>query len=194
MEGGRILEEYRAADAILTKHENIIRGNNPKARMVLLEGNHCFRIERLIDANPAIEGSLEVEKVLGLNKRRIEWIRSWSKGELFTLGKCAFHHGLYCNDHHAKKTVQRFNRNILYGHTHDIQLFSSHGHTAADVLIGGSLGCLCKVPQKYLRGAPTRWQQAVTVFEFDTATGDFWFNVIRINDHKLVYEGRVYGK
>ena len=89
VEGGRILEKYRVADAILTKHENIIRGNNPEARMVLLEGNHCFRIEHLIDANPAIEGSLEVEKVLDLNKRRIEWIRSWSKGELFALGNCA---------------------------------------------------------------------------------------------------------
>jgi hypothetical protein len=30
VEGGRILEEYRVADAILTKHEKIIRGNNRK--------------------------------------------------------------------------------------------------------------------------------------------------------------------
>ena len=28
VEGGRILEEYKVADAILTKHEKIIRGNN----------------------------------------------------------------------------------------------------------------------------------------------------------------------
>ena len=161
--------------------------------MVYLEGNHSNRIERYIDANPACEGMLEVEKVLNLTKRRIEWVRSWSQGELFELGNCALHHGLYCNDHHAKKMVQRFNRNILYGHTHDVQTYSSHGHTASDVLIGGSLGCLCKIPQKYLKGGPTRWQHCVTVFEFDTVTGEFWFTPIRINDGRLIYNGRVFG-
>lgn len=193
VEGGRILEEYKVADAILTRHEKIIRTNNPQARMIYLEGNHEFRIERLIDANPALEGSLEVEKVLDLNKRRIEWIRSWSKGELFTLGNCAFHHGLYCNDHHAKKMVQRFGKNILYGHVHDQQSYSSHGHPAENVLIGASLGCLCKVPQQYLRGSPTRWVQAITIFEYDTVSGEFWFNVICLCDHKLVFDGEVYG-
>jgi hypothetical protein len=189
VEGGRILEEYRPADAILTKHEKIIRGNNPKAKMVYLEGNHEYRIERLIDAQPALEGSLEIEKVLNLTKRRIEWVRSWSQGQLFTLGNCSFHHGLFCNDHHAKKMVQRFGKNILYGHVHDCQIYSSHSHPA---LIGASLGCLCRIPQKYLRGAPTRWVQAVTVFEYETVTGEFWFTPIRVNNHRLVFDGTIY--
>jgi hypothetical protein len=91
-----------------------------------------------------------------------------------------------------KKMVQRFNRNILYGHVHDQQTYSSHGYNASDVLIGASLGCLCKIPQQYLRGAPTRWVQAITIFEFDTGTGGFWFNPIRLRDHKLVYNGEVF--
>src|SRR5579862_2762600 len=74
VEGGRILEEYRVAEHILTRHEKIIRDNNPAARLVYLEGNHEYRIERLIDANPAMEGVLEVEKVLPLQKLGIEWI------------------------------------------------------------------------------------------------------------------------
>ncbi len=89
--------------------------------------------------------------------------------------------------------VQHFGRNILYGHVHDCQMYSSHGYRASDVLIGASLGCLCKIPQQYLKGAPTRWCHAVTVFEWDTLTGDFWFNVLRLCDHNLVYDGKVYG-
>lgn len=193
VEGGRILEEYKVADKILTRHTDIIRANNPKARVVYLEGNHSYRITRYINANPSLEGMLEVPTVLKLAERNIEWIPSWSEGQLFELGNCAFHHGLYTNDGHSKKMVTRFNRNILYGHTHDIQMYLSHGHRASDVLIGASLGCLCKIPQRYLNGAPTRWVQACTVFEWDTSTGDFTFNVIRINDHKLIYNSEVYG-
>jgi hypothetical protein len=60
VENGRILEEYRCADAILTQHEQIIRKANPKAKMVLLEGNHEYRIERYINAHPELEGMIEV--------------------------------------------------------------------------------------------------------------------------------------
>ena len=125
-------------------------------------------------------------------ERNIQWVQSWGSGELFELGKCTFHHGLYCNDHHAKKMVQRFNRNILYGHCHDLQVYCSHGVPAENVLIGASLGCLCHIPQKYLHGAPTRWVQAVTVFEFEPSTGKFWFNPIRLCNHKLMYNGMVF--
>jgi hypothetical protein len=194
VEGGRILEEYRAADAILTKHEKIIRTNNPSAKMVLLEGNHEYRIQRYSDAHPELEQMLEVPTVLDLAKRRIEWVQSWSKGQLFQLGNCSFHHGLFCNDHHAKKMVQRFGRSILYGHCHDLQVYSSHGYRADNVLIGASLGCLCRIPQQYLRGSPTRWQQAVTVYEYCPSSGEFWFNPIRLHNHRLVFNGERYGK
>ncbi len=83
--------------------------------MVLLEGNHEYRVTRYINAHPELEGLIEVDKVLNLTERRIDWVQSWSKGELFNLGNCSFHHGLFCNDHHAKKMVTRFGRNILYG-------------------------------------------------------------------------------
>jgi hypothetical protein len=142
--------------------------------MVLLEGNHEYRIQRYINAHPELEGMIEVPTVLNLAKRRIEWVQSWSKGELFQLGNCSFHHGLFVNDHHAKKMVQRFGRSVLYGHTHDLQVYSSYGYPADNVLIGASLGCLCRIPQQYLRGSPTRWVQAVTVFEWDTESGNFF--------------------
>jgi hypothetical protein len=159
--------------------------------MIWCEGNHEYRIERLIDEHPVLEGMIEPEIVLRLKERNIEYIKSWSEGKTLRLGKCLFSHGLYCNDAHAKKHVQHFGSSILYGHTHDVQVYSSHAYGFNDAKIGASLGCLC-LPQKYMRGAPTRWVQAVTVFTYDKRTGNFWFEVLRINNHQLIYNGEVF--
>jgi hypothetical protein len=87
--------------------------------------------------------------------------------------------------------VQRFGISVLYGHVHDVQVFSSHGMGTNNTLVGASLGCLC-LPQGYMRGVPTRWVQAVTVVEVLMPSGEFTFNVIRINDHRFCHNGRVY--
>jgi hypothetical protein len=187
------MEDYRVADEILRRHATIVRKNNRRARIVYLQGNHEYRAERFCEANPACTGLLEAENVLHLKERNIEWVPSWSEGAVFRLGpKLVFSHGIYCNDHHAKKTAQRFGAvSVLYGHTHDIQVFSSHGLGTGNTITAASLGCLC-LPQPYLRGAPTRWQQAVTVVEVLMPSGDFTFSVIRINDHRFVVNGKVY--
>ena len=60
VEGQRIMSDYRIVNEFLDRHQAIIRKNNPKAQFVLIEGNHDQRILRYIDANPAVEGMLEV--------------------------------------------------------------------------------------------------------------------------------------
>jgi hypothetical protein len=80
-EGQRILQQYKRADEILLRHERIIRGRNPQARMIWCEGNHEYRIERLIDEHPVLEGMIEPEIVLRLKERNIEYIKSWSEGK-----------------------------------------------------------------------------------------------------------------
>jgi hypothetical protein len=134
---------------------------------------------------------IEPPVVLRLRERGVEWVPSWSEGAVFRLSpKLVCSHGLFCNDHHAKKMVQRFGVSVLYGHTHDVQVYSSHGMGTGNTITGASLGCLC-LPQRYMRGQPTRWQQAVSVVEV-LPSGDWTLNVIRINNHRLVHDGRVY--
>jgi hypothetical protein len=193
MEKGRILEELRAADTILTRHEKIIRGNNSSAQMVYLAGNHEARLDAYIDQHPELEGMIEIPKVLNLNQRRIQYVDAWGKGELFQLGNVFLHHGLYTSEHAAKRMVQNFNRNILFGHCHSYQGFSSYGYRSSDVLVGASLGCLCKIPQRYLNGAPTKWCHMVTVLHVEPLSGNFWFQPIQIHSGKLCYDGKLYG-
>jgi hypothetical protein len=42
-----------------------------------------------------------------------------------------------------------------------------------------------------MQGRPDRWQQAVAVFEF-MPDGEFQYQVLRINEHKFVHNGKEY--
>ena len=71
VENGRLMKEYECADKILTEHETLLRTNNPDARFVLLQGNHCFRATRYGEAHTAMIGMIEPDNVLRLAERNI---------------------------------------------------------------------------------------------------------------------------
>lgn len=190
VEGKRLMLDYKVAGEILDRHQALIRQNNPDAKFFILEGNHEHRIEKYIDANPALEGMVEVPTALEFGRRKIQWVPFWSKGKRLEIGKATFIHGKYTNEFHAKKHVSRYGRNIFYGHTHDVQAFSAEMIGEGSTLVGQSLGCLCK-PQGYMHGGPDKWQQAVTIFEF-FPDGNFTYNVIRIFKHRFIYNGKIY--
>jgi hypothetical protein len=81
--------------------------------------------------------------------------------------------------------VEHYGVCIYYGHTHDVSLFPKVTHGNDKTLEGGSLGCLCRYDQKYLRGAPTNWQQAVSTL-FLQANGNYNLYVSRIFGHRFV--------
>jgi hypothetical protein len=120
VEGQRVQQEYALASQILDRHLDIIRAKNPNARYIWLMGNHEYRVDRFIDANPALEGLIEIPVALDLKRRGVEWIESWSKGHVFKLGKATFTHGKYTNDHHAKAHALKFGFDIHFGHLHDL--------------------------------------------------------------------------
>src|ERR1043166_4590893 len=57
-----IESDYAHANKILDRHQAIVRKRNPRAKFVLLEGNHEERIERFLDGIPSLQGLLEVKK------------------------------------------------------------------------------------------------------------------------------------
>jgi predicted phosphodiesterase len=190
VEGQRIRLEYDAAAIVLDRHQKLIRANNKDADFVFIEGNHEYRAERYIDANPQMEGMMEVPTCLEFGRRKIKWVPYWSKGTTYKIGKATFIHGKYGGEHHAKKHVTKFGCNIFYGHIHDVQCHSAEMLGIDNTMVGQSLGCLC-LPQKYMRGGPDKWQQAFAVFEF-FPDGNFTYNVVRIFRNRFSYHGKVY--
>lgn len=192
LESRRILSDYAIANGILDRHQEIVRANNPDAKFILLEGNHEYRMEILIDKAPQFEGMLEVTKSLKLDERGFKWVKSWSKGDLYKIGKLYFHHGLYVNRYHAAKMVDQFGVNIVYGHTHDTQTHAKSirgKHKFIEAMSMGFLGDESKMD--YMRNRPNNWCQAIGVAEF-RPDGTFNLQQIKIINNQFTYNGKTY--
>lgn len=162
------------------------------AHIDYLEGNHEYRVERWIDQHPQMEGVMEVPLQLHLEERRINWVPSWRNTQTLKVGKAEFIHGLDVNKYHSASMVSKFESNIFYGHTHDVQTTPKIAVGDHNTKVGQSLGCLCNYKQYYLKGRPTRWQQAFGVFFF-REDGFFNYYVPLIYRHKFVApNGEIY--
>ena len=163
----------------------------PKAKFTIIEGNHDFRIERYLDFHPELGGLLDCEKAWNLKKRNIQWVPFWSRGDVYKIGKASFIHGIYTNKYHAEQHCRNFGGNVFSGHTHDVMCFSVQ-EIGELPKVGQSLGCLQVYDPKWLRGRPSRWQQAFAVFHF-LPDGNFSYNVVRIFNGRFISpEGDLY--
>jgi hypothetical protein len=148
--GNKVLDERQAALG--------------EGKYIQIEGNHDKRPEDIINENPVLEGIIEIEKALDFAGRDIDYVRYWTNGDMVKIGKSFFLHGRYVNEFHAKKHVDRYGKNVFFGHTHDIQSYSKVWEGDGETRIGQSLGCLCKYALDYKKASPDKWQQAVTTF------------------------------
>ena len=107
------------------------------------------------------------------------------------IGKCTFIHGAYATTYHAKKHLEAYGENIVYGHTHDIQ---RHTLTKLGGTIGAwSMGCLkdmSAMKNKWLRGRLHNWNHAFGVIDW-FKNGDFKVEVIEIVKGKTTLWGNV---
>jgi hypothetical protein len=185
----RISKTFATGREILTRHRKIL---GKKCRMVLIEGNHDYRATDYALRHPEMEGLIEVPLNLHLKQLEIEWVPFWSKGKLFRLGNACFHHGRFTGLYHAKKHVEYYGVCNYYGHSHDIMFYPKVTHGNDKTLEAGSLGCLCRYDQQYMKGAPTNWQQAVSTL-FLQPNGNYNLYISRIFRHRFVGpDGKMY--
>jgi hypothetical protein len=191
--GQTIAKDYEAGNAVLDRHCKAARRKNPRCEMVLLEGNHDYRIEAHIDKYPELEGCAEMENMLKLRERGIEWIRCHRDGATYSIGHATFIHGRFTNKYHSYKHCDYYGCNIFYGHTHDVQEYGKVLHGEDKTIKGKSLGCLCDYKQAYIKGNPTNWQQAFAVFWF-FLDGYFQEHTSAIFKHRFIgpTNGKVY--
>ena len=120
-------------------------------------------------------------------KSACRWIergyKYYNYNEPLKIGKLNFIHGAYATVYHAKKHLEAYGANIIYGHTHDIQ---RHSLTKLDSgTIGAwSMGCLkdmSREKNKWLRGRLHNWNHAFGIITFfDSPRGNFQVETIEI--------------
>lgn len=180
-EGARFLAEYITGNDVLDAIEYAVRKKNPKCQITILEGNHDWRIENVIDKTPALEGLIEMEKGLRLAERNITYWKYWTHRRPYIIGNAWFIHGEYIGNNHAKKTADSFHRNVFYGHTHD-RMSATKTTAFGDSVQCESMGTLSRFDLEYMGHKPSNWMQCFGEFFF-RPDGNFNHYVTNIIDH-----------
>ena len=117
----------------LTEEQALARHNKKKIynpNLFFLEGNHEERAERYLDYNPVLEGTIDVLADLKLEERGFTVVRY---GEYLNANDTLFTHIPFAGNgkpfHSSasttslgKRILQGFNNNIVYGHTHKLEV------------------------------------------------------------------------
>lgn len=179
-EGQRFLSEYIHGNAVLDEIQDAVRANNPDAHLIVIEGNHDWRIQNVIDKTPFLEGLIDVEKNLRFDERNAVFWRYWVHRKPVIIGKAHFIHGDYIGTHHAKKHADSYGRSMFYGHTHTLQAYTKT-QLAEDSVQCWSLGTLSRFDLEYMGARPSSWQQGFAEFFFreDGMFNHYYTNIFK---------------
>lgn len=184
LENSRISKDYKRFYGDILFPLNELLGDDCKK--YFFKGNHEERVLRLIEAEPKLEGLVEVENNLDLS----DWVVKEYK-DVLTLGHMNFMHGLYYNKYHSNKTVQIYQKNIFYGHVHDQQIYTSISPIDSLPKQGVGIGCLCNRNAEYKKDEPNHWINQFLLF-YLLSDGTFRYNIITILHGKCIVNGKLY--
>lgn len=189
------LNEVRGFDEdILKPLERILSKDTKKIYII---GNHDDWTDQFIEENPEFDG-IQQHKLLNVEKRG--WIVV-TCGDDYRHGKLTFIHGEQLSGFgnqtpmgHAKKAVEGYCRNVLYGHLHSPQLFTkSLPHRDNDKWQAQCSPIIGKTNPDYLRKRPTAWLNGMTIIEFQS-DGSFNCYLVNIVRGRFAFGGKIYGK
>ena len=150
-------------------------------------GNHDEWLDGFVNEYPYMK-DYTFKKACKWKERGYKYY-SWN--EPLKIGKVTFIHGAYITVHHAKKHLQAYGENIIYGHVHDIQRFT---HTRLGGTIAAwSLGCLKDMsPEKntWLHNRLHNWNHAFGIVDW-FKNGDFKVEIIEIINGRTTLWGDV---
>lgn len=190
LEPRRIVPEMKQSRELLQK---LVDATPNAVFRIFCEGNHenwisqaFTRMPELFEGLAELDIEISVSSLLGLKKFGYEL---FPLNHLVQIGKAHFTHGLYTSSNHAAKHLNQLKANVYYGHLHDTQ---EHNSTSMDgPLEAASLGCLCKLDAKFLKGRPNNWVHSHGVFEF-FPDGSYTFYKPKIINGRMSYNGIVF--
>jgi hypothetical protein len=188
LEGKRLKTDYENFSKILRRHRKIV---GKECQIYYFMGNHEEWAERLIDHLPTLEGFIEPENNLPFEELKIKII---APRHAMKLGKIVFIHGDidkggYGSIHHAKKTVELYNKNIVYGDKHTLQVFTKVSPVGMEETHSGyAIPCLADIRPKWNRDKPTAWLNGFGVFYFNEDRFSI-FPIVAIGNHFISPDG-----
>jgi hypothetical protein len=188
--GSYLAHERSFEKNFLTPLESLLPNNATKVWIV---GNHDAWESDVAQSQPELAGIADRTKSLKLEDRN--W-RVIEQGGEYRHGKLTMIHGDVFGGgaNHAKKALETFCTNILYGHFHTAQSATKtmrSGHKNKwQAWCSPILG---EVNPAYKKSAPSGWLNGFTVIEFHP-NGAFNVCPIVVTGGRFAYGGQIYGK
>jgi hypothetical protein len=188
----RFVPEVKAAKELLGRIDKALGPQCIYKRFLI--GNHedwleqylITRMSEVYDGIEEVGVNLRVQDFLGLKDLGYRVI---PLNEILRLGELHFIHGFYTNIHHAKKHLEVFGCNLMYGHLHDVQSYS--GVSVKGVHESMSIGCLRLLNAPFMKGRPNNWSHAFAIIEY-RIDGTYTRLVPLIVDGKFSFYGKVF--
>jgi len=184
VENCRIAKDFKLFDVDILQPLNKVLSS--KCKKYFIFGNHEERICRLIEAEPKLEGLIEIENNLDLSG----WVVKGYK-DVVKLGHMHFMHGIYWNKYHAHKSVDIYQKNIFYGHVHNPQIYTSISPIDSLPKQGVSVGCMCSLNPEYRKDEPNHWVNQFMVF-YLLSDDTFRYDIATIIYGRTVVNGKLY--
>lgn len=186
-EGLRLLSDAVEGHATFIKPvEDMVKG---AGNLVYMVGNHEQWVQDVVDDMPSLEGIVDLETVLKLQRWKVI-----PQGGHYDYGKLRFVHGdaLRGGEAVAKAAVTDHERNIRFGHFHTYQAFTKTSPTDDKFgKTGVSVPCLCHKNPLYNEGRPNRWMQGF-LYGYMQPNGLFQDYVVIIIDGSFIVNGKQY--
>lgn len=182
-------EEYDTANELLDIFDSLLPKNSLK---VYLYGNHESRYWRwLSDVNNSKLGNvLNPSNELKLEDRGYV-VKDNYETDYYKLGALQIMHGEYYNIHTAKKHLDVFRRNVLYFHTHRVQLYREGDFCAWNCGTLGQIDAPCFDYAK--RGMKMQWANGFAIVHIDEDDVHYVEQINCVFD-SFVYNGVKYGE
>jgi predicted phosphodiesterase len=181
-----IEQEVEDVNKELDKVDAILDKVGCKERYIC-QGNHDQWYDFFVEENPYLD-HLTFRKAYKWDERGFKF---YEYNKVLTIGKLSFIHGAYTGPTHAKKHLESYGTNLLYGHVHDLQRYSMT-RLKDGTISAWSLGCLKDMRAEkntWLRGRLNNWNHAVAIIDF-WKNGNFAVQIVEIVKGKAVLNGK----
>jgi hypothetical protein len=125
---------------------------------------------------------------LKLRERGFNVIEEYPDGYV-QLGNVQLIHGMYLNSNHAKTHLQKVRSNVMYGHSHQLQVYSENGLTAYN--IGHLVDAEAPIFSYASRFEKVNWKSGFATITLDYE-GNTHVQVIEPVNDSFVYNGVIY--
>lgn len=190
-----IQEEVDASNAMLDRFEAVLPKNCHK---VMIGGNHEARYEMFKINHGHKEGIRNLRKFTTWHEEYNLDARDWDHCEYtkwFLFWRVMYTHGVFCGNNAAKKHLDEYGVNLIFGHTHR-NLVADKWDNILDKnpISAESIGTLSRLDLHYLPIPKSDWVHGFMYIDTNTKENfKFSKHFVRIIKGKFIEFGRAFG-